>query len=65
MSLRFGPKKIKKWLENGIDVYAYFNNDVAGFAVENAKTLAKMVSSWVGQVFNWHVVCNWKISYLF
>jgi len=45
MSLRFGPKKIKKWLENGIDVYAYFNNDVAGFAVENAKTLAKMVSS--------------------
>ena len=45
LSLRFGPKKIKKWLENGIDVYAYFNNDVAGFAVENAKTLAKMVSS--------------------
>ena len=37
-------KKIKKWQRAGIDVYAYFNNDVAGFAVENAKALIDMVS---------------------
>lgn len=35
--------KIKKWQKQGVDVYAYFNNDVAGFAVENAKTLAGLL----------------------
>ena len=37
-------KKIKKWFSKGLDVYGYFNNDALGYAVENARTLAKMVS---------------------
>ena len=36
-------KKIKKWQEMGIDVYAYFNNDVNAFAVDNAKTLSNLI----------------------
>lgn len=32
-------QKIKKWLRQGKDVYVYFNNDVYGYAVENARTL--------------------------
>ncbi len=32
-------QKIKKWLEQKLNVYCYFNNDAAGYAVENAKTL--------------------------
>lgn len=37
-------KDIVRWLKNGKDVYVYFNNDVKGYAVKNAKTLADMVS---------------------
>lgn len=36
-------KKIKSWLKDGLDVYAYFNNDALGFAIKNAQTLAKMI----------------------
>ena len=36
-------RKIKKWQEMGIDVYAYFNNDVNAFAVDNAKTLSNLL----------------------
>lgn len=31
--------KIKKWISDGFDVYVYFNNDVYGYAIENAKEL--------------------------
>jgi len=41
--LAIWAKKIKKWQKDGIDVYAYFNNDVGGFAVENAKQLAVLI----------------------
>ncbi len=34
-------QKIKKWLKSK-DVYVYFNNDVAGYAIENAKTLKNL-----------------------
>lgn len=37
-------KKIKKWQKARVDVYAYFNNDVAGFAVENVRTLVNLIS---------------------
>ena len=43
--LRIWAGKIKKWLKNKINVYAYFNNDVGGFAVGNAKTLNSMLVS--------------------
>lgn len=32
-------KKIKKYLNQDLDVYCYFNNDASGFAVKNAKQL--------------------------
>jgi len=34
-------RKIRKWQEQSLDVYCYFNNDARGFAVENAKELLK------------------------
>jgi uncharacterized protein YecE (DUF72 family) len=36
-------RKIDKWMNRGLDVYAYFNNDALGYAVENARTLEKLV----------------------
>lgn len=37
-------EKIKKPLENGKEVYVYFNNDYKAFAIENAKELGKIVT---------------------
>lgn len=37
-------KDIKAWQKQGIDVYAYFNNDAEGYAVENAKQLIEILS---------------------
>lgn len=38
-------RKIGKWMNRGLDVYAYFNNDALGYAVENAKALEALVQS--------------------
>ena len=38
-------EKIKKWLKQKKDVFVYFNNDAHGYAVENAKTLTKLLKS--------------------
>lgn len=35
--------RIGKWINEGKDVYAYFNNDAEGFATSNALTLKKLV----------------------
>lgn len=40
--LREWAEKIKKWTKTGLDVYAYFNNDALGYAIENAQTLKKL-----------------------
>ena len=32
--------RLRTWLDDGCDVYAYFNNDDSGFAVEDARRLA-------------------------
>jgi len=40
--LKEWAKKIKKWQKRGFDIYAYFNNDAHGYAVENALELIKM-----------------------
>jgi len=37
-------KKMKRLLKDGIDVYAYFNNDNKGRAIENARTLIDLMS---------------------
>ncbi len=39
--------RIRSWSSEGLDVYAYFNNDLGGFAVEDALRLRRMVAgSW-------------------
>ncbi|MFA5070089.1 MAG: DUF72 domain-containing protein [Patescibacteria group bacterium] len=38
-------KDIQTWSKKGIDVYAYFNNDAEGYAVENAKELNNLLKS--------------------
>ncbi len=35
--------KARGWLEEGKDVYAYFNNDAQGFAVKNALSLHQLI----------------------
>ncbi len=36
--------KIVQWVREGLTVWAFFNNDVGGYAVKNALTLRKMVA---------------------
>ena len=38
-------EKIREWLQEGLSVYAYFNNDIGGFAVKNALMLRDMVQT--------------------
>lgn len=40
--LKSWVKKIKVWQKQGKDVYAYFNNDAMGYAVDNAKQLRNL-----------------------
>jgi uncharacterized protein YecE (DUF72 family) len=51
---RYGPERLEPvasrletWLADGCDVYAYFNNDYHGYAVEDAQ--------WLSQRLNGHV----------
>jgi len=41
--LKRWAEKIKYWLQDGIAVYAYFNNDAEGYAVKNALALKELV----------------------
>lgn len=41
--LRGQAERIRRWRQEGKSVYAYFNNDVGGYAVRNALTLKGMV----------------------
>jgi uncharacterized protein YecE (DUF72 family) len=36
-------KKMQKWIDKGLTVYAYFNNDALGYAPGNALTLKQML----------------------
>lgn len=42
-ALRADAKKVKSWLKEGKNVFVYFNNDEAGYAVKNAITLSQLV----------------------
>jgi len=44
--LRKWSRQMKAFLEGGADVYAYFNNDVGGYAVANARTLGRMLKKY-------------------
>lgn len=42
--LTYWAEKIKSWLSNGLDVYAFFNNDAYGYALTNALKLKELVN---------------------
>jgi uncharacterized protein YecE (DUF72 family) len=37
-------QRLGSWLDEGCDVYAYFNNDDSGFAVDDARWLSERLS---------------------
>lgn len=37
-------QKIRQWLEQGLDVYVYFNNDTHGYALQNANELRDLLA---------------------
>jgi uncharacterized protein YecE (DUF72 family) len=41
--------KIRRWLRQGRDVYGYFNNDVHGYAVDDARALLELVAARAGR----------------
>lgn len=41
--LKSWAKNIKQWQKEGLDVYAYFNNDAKGYAVSNALALSSLL----------------------
>lgn len=43
--LKTWATKIKKWLSENLDVYAFFNNDAEGFAVQNAGQLKELIGT--------------------
>lgn len=44
--LQHDAEQVKTWLNVGMDVFAYFNNDAFGFAIRDALELKKMVETW-------------------
>lgn len=42
-------ERIRKWLTEGRTVYAYFNNDFEGHAIDNAKSLVRMAGERVSK----------------
>lgn len=40
-------ERLSSWLDQGVDVYAYFNNDDSGHAVQDARCLAYQLSAWL------------------
>jgi uncharacterized protein YecE (DUF72 family) len=43
-ALEAWAKRMLAWLDGGMEVYAYFNNDVGGFALSNAQALLGRIS---------------------
>jgi uncharacterized protein YecE (DUF72 family) len=40
--LEMCARRIEDWQKQKLDVYVYFNNDIGGYAVENARTLKEL-----------------------
>jgi uncharacterized protein YecE (DUF72 family) len=38
-------RRLKEWSSRGLPIFAYFNNDIGGYAPENAKTLRLLVEA--------------------
>jgi len=44
-ALRTWAERIRKWRDERLDVYAYFNNDIGGHAITNAQQLKEMLEA--------------------
>jgi uncharacterized protein YecE (DUF72 family) len=44
-SLEIWTKRITEWQRRGLDIFVYFNNDIGGFAVQNAQTLKELLEA--------------------
>jgi uncharacterized protein YecE (DUF72 family) len=44
-ALKQWARQIADWEKNKIEVFVYFNNDIGGYAIENALTLKKLLES--------------------
>ncbi len=44
-TLREWARRIRRWLAEGRDVYVYFNNDIGGHAVQNARMLKSLLAA--------------------
>jgi uncharacterized protein YecE (DUF72 family) len=44
-------RRIARWLTDGLDVFAYFNNDAHGYAVKNALQLRRYLETRVDLSF--------------
>jgi uncharacterized protein YecE (DUF72 family) len=44
-ALETWAQQIRDWRDQGLDVYVYFNNDIGGYALEDAKTLRKLLDA--------------------
>jgi uncharacterized protein YecE (DUF72 family) len=42
-SLEEFAAKVKRWIKQGLEVWAFFNNDIGGYAVANARRLRELV----------------------
>lgn len=47
--LKWWAEKIRFWQKQGLTVFAYFNNDVNAYAVQNALTLKKLLGGFVSR----------------
>jgi uncharacterized protein YecE (DUF72 family) len=47
--IRADAAAIRRWLGEGRDVYVYYNNDARGFAIANARRLARLLGSTAGR----------------
>jgi len=47
-ALEAQAERIEGFLRRGLDVYAYFNNDVRGYAIKNALALRRMLEPAIG-----------------
>ena len=45
-SLQVDRERILGWIEAGLDVYVYFNNDACGYAVQNALQLKQLIKEY-------------------
>ncbi len=44
-TLEMWARRITAWCRQGLDVFVYFNNDIGGYALEDAQTLRNLLDA--------------------